>query len=243
MSGREHWQNLRRISLEHVAERLGYRRDPRDRNRWKRQDSVINISGAKFFDHLQGRRRRHRSHHPWHGMQLRRGRRLADRTACPDYCRNPESRAEGTLAATSGLPRKLATGPGMADRCARPRTPRPRQRSWRREALRRCVGKRRVPLHQRRRYRHRRGDHRTPLPGHGTRFPQKHGRCPLPGPGYSAPRQHPHHRERHRRALGTHHQGRRAGIDLRLNRRRLPKPARLAPGPPASTNPVRLRQR
>ena len=55
MSGREHWHNLRRISLEHVAERLGYRRDPHDRKRWKRQGSVINITGSKFFDHLQGR--------------------------------------------------------------------------------------------------------------------------------------------------------------------------------------------
>ena len=55
MNGRDHWRTLRRIPLEHVALRLGYRRDPRDRKRWKRQGSVINISGAKFFDHLQGK--------------------------------------------------------------------------------------------------------------------------------------------------------------------------------------------
>ncbi len=55
MRRRERWDALRRTPLEHVAARLGYRRDERDRNRWKRQDSVLSITGEKFFDHRRAR--------------------------------------------------------------------------------------------------------------------------------------------------------------------------------------------
>lgn len=44
---------LRALPLEGVAAALGYRRDPRDRARWKRTGSVISVNGAKFYDHLQ----------------------------------------------------------------------------------------------------------------------------------------------------------------------------------------------
>ena len=43
---------LRGIPLERVAAALGYRRDPRDRARWKRPGSILSIDGAKFYDHL-----------------------------------------------------------------------------------------------------------------------------------------------------------------------------------------------
>ncbi len=43
---------LRTLPLEEVAAALGYRRDPRDRARWKRKGSVISLTGAKFFDHI-----------------------------------------------------------------------------------------------------------------------------------------------------------------------------------------------
>ena len=45
---------LRTLPLEAVAAALGYRRDPRDRARWKRTGSVISVNGAKFHDHLRG---------------------------------------------------------------------------------------------------------------------------------------------------------------------------------------------
>lgn len=43
---------LRDIPLEQVAATLGYRRDTRDRARWKRPGSILSINGAKFYDHL-----------------------------------------------------------------------------------------------------------------------------------------------------------------------------------------------
>ena len=46
---------VRNAPLPAVAELLGYRRDPRDRRRWRRPGSIISISGARFYDHLQGR--------------------------------------------------------------------------------------------------------------------------------------------------------------------------------------------
>lgn len=56
MSTREdNWSRLRQLPLRQVAIRLGYRRDPRDRNRFKRDGSVISITGAKFYDHRKNR--------------------------------------------------------------------------------------------------------------------------------------------------------------------------------------------
>ena len=43
---------LRDIPLERVAIALGYRRDTRDRARWKRPGSILSINGTKFYDHL-----------------------------------------------------------------------------------------------------------------------------------------------------------------------------------------------
>ena len=37
-----------------LAPLLGYRQDTVDRSRWRRKGSVVNVKGAKFFDHLQG---------------------------------------------------------------------------------------------------------------------------------------------------------------------------------------------
>lgn len=45
---------LRALPLEDVAAALGYRRDPGDRARWKRDGSVLSITGERFFDHLRG---------------------------------------------------------------------------------------------------------------------------------------------------------------------------------------------
>ena len=47
---------LRALPLEPLAERLGYRRDPRNRRRWKRPGSVLAIDGERFFDHARSRR-------------------------------------------------------------------------------------------------------------------------------------------------------------------------------------------
>ena len=49
------WSRLRQLPLRQIALRLGYRRDPRDRNRFRRDGSVINITGMKFYDHRQNR--------------------------------------------------------------------------------------------------------------------------------------------------------------------------------------------
>ena len=43
---------IRSQPLEPLAERLGYRRDPRDPRRWKRDGSVISINGPRWFDHV-----------------------------------------------------------------------------------------------------------------------------------------------------------------------------------------------
>ena len=46
---------LRQLPLQQVARRLGYRRDPRNRQRWKRAGSVLSIRGQRFFDHCADR--------------------------------------------------------------------------------------------------------------------------------------------------------------------------------------------
>ena len=57
MSAREPWRRraarVRELALEPLAERLAYRRDPRNRQRWKRPGSVL--AGTRFFDHACGR--------------------------------------------------------------------------------------------------------------------------------------------------------------------------------------------
>ena len=59
MSAREPWRRraarVRGLALEPLAERLGYRRDPRNRQRWKRPGSVLALAGTRFFDHACGR--------------------------------------------------------------------------------------------------------------------------------------------------------------------------------------------
>ena len=54
MSGGDPLATCRNIPLDRVAAALGYRRDPADRARFKRDGSVISINGARFFDHLRG---------------------------------------------------------------------------------------------------------------------------------------------------------------------------------------------
>ena len=54
MTGGDPLATWRNIPLDEVAIALGYRRDPTDRARFKRDGSVISINGAKFFDHLRG---------------------------------------------------------------------------------------------------------------------------------------------------------------------------------------------
>ncbi len=53
MSGGDPLATCRNIPLDRVAAALGYRRDPADRARFKREGSVISINGEKFFDHLR----------------------------------------------------------------------------------------------------------------------------------------------------------------------------------------------
>ena len=54
MSGGDPLATCRNIPLDRVAIALGYRRDPADRARFRREGSVISINGQKFFDHLSG---------------------------------------------------------------------------------------------------------------------------------------------------------------------------------------------
>ena len=54
MSGGDPLETCRNIPLDRVAVALGYRRDPTDRARFRREGSVISINGEKFFDHLSG---------------------------------------------------------------------------------------------------------------------------------------------------------------------------------------------
>ena len=51
---RETAERVRDCPLEPLAERLGYRRDPRHRQRWRRDGSVLSIRGTQFFDHAGG---------------------------------------------------------------------------------------------------------------------------------------------------------------------------------------------
>lgn len=46
---------VRHAPLLPLAAQLGYRRDPRNRARWKLPGSVLSIHGARFFDHRRGR--------------------------------------------------------------------------------------------------------------------------------------------------------------------------------------------
>ena len=52
------WHGLvataRSLPLDRVATALGYRRDLRDKARWKRPGSVLSINGEKYFDHMSG---------------------------------------------------------------------------------------------------------------------------------------------------------------------------------------------
>ena len=51
---RENAERVRDYPLEPLAERLGYRRDPRHRQRWRRDGSLLSIRGTQFFDHARG---------------------------------------------------------------------------------------------------------------------------------------------------------------------------------------------
>ena len=44
-------ERVRPVPLEALAERLGYRPDPRHRGRWRRPDSILAIDGSRFYDH------------------------------------------------------------------------------------------------------------------------------------------------------------------------------------------------
>lgn len=48
-------ERLRALPLELVARSLGYRRDPRNRLRWRRRGSVLSIHQARFYDHCAAR--------------------------------------------------------------------------------------------------------------------------------------------------------------------------------------------
>ena len=54
MSGGDPLETCRNIPLDRIAAALGYRKDPADRARFRREGSVISINGEKFFDHLRG---------------------------------------------------------------------------------------------------------------------------------------------------------------------------------------------
>ena len=54
MTGPDPLATCRSIPLDRVAAALGYRRDPADRARSRRDGSVISINGESFFDHLSG---------------------------------------------------------------------------------------------------------------------------------------------------------------------------------------------
>ena len=45
---------VRARPLVEVAPLLGYRQDRTDRSRWRGEGSVISVTGAKYYDHLQG---------------------------------------------------------------------------------------------------------------------------------------------------------------------------------------------
>ena len=45
--------DVRHRPLGEVAPLLGYQPDPIDRSRWRREGSVINVTGMKFYDYLQ----------------------------------------------------------------------------------------------------------------------------------------------------------------------------------------------
>ena len=47
-------ERLRSYPLEPVAQALGYRSDPADAARWRRQGSVLSINRFMFYDHLRG---------------------------------------------------------------------------------------------------------------------------------------------------------------------------------------------
>ena len=51
---REHADRVRDCPLELRAERLGYRRDPRHRQLWRRHGAVLSIRRTQFFDHACG---------------------------------------------------------------------------------------------------------------------------------------------------------------------------------------------
>ena len=43
---------LRALPLEQVAAALGYRRDPKDRSRWRRDGSVLSVTGERYNGNL-----------------------------------------------------------------------------------------------------------------------------------------------------------------------------------------------
>ena len=51
---RERAGQVRNEALGPLAERLGYRRDPRRSARWRGDGSVLSIRGSQFFDHARG---------------------------------------------------------------------------------------------------------------------------------------------------------------------------------------------
>ena len=54
MTRRQRADAARSVPLPTVAASLGYRKDPTDKARWKREGSALSINGARFFDHIAG---------------------------------------------------------------------------------------------------------------------------------------------------------------------------------------------
>ena len=108
MTGPDPLARWRNIPLDRVAVALGYRRDPADRARFKRDGSTISINGAKFFDHLRGTG----------------GGGAIDLVIHANGCRLPD--ALGFLTGHDGK----ASAPAIQPAARRLRMPRPSPRAW-----------------------------------------------------------------------------------------------------------------
>ncbi len=112
---------LRAVALERVAERLGYRRDPNDRARWKRPGSVISISGTQFCDHVLCRGGGGAIDLAVHasGLPFRAALDLLERIAPEDAGTAPEP--EHWRQVRRYLTRRRGLDPELIDRCRRKR--------------------------------------------------------------------------------------------------------------------------
>ena len=163
---RENADRVRDAPLEPLAERLGYQRDPRRRQRWRRDSRCSASAAPSSSSRLRpGRRRRDRPRHACPRLRVPRGPRLPRRRSASGPGRPASRHPHQRPAPARPRRRKLATRARLPDQRPRPRPGPAGTLPPSRHALRRPPPQRRLHLPRPRRlHRWRRTRRHLPAP-------------------------------------------------------------------------------